>query len=124
MKIKITSSTSMNGIKLISGSSRPFPLRKFMPPPLLARVVHDVDELDGLLLHLDDEAVDQRAEVAVEDQRRHRDRQAEAGVVQRRRNAVRQLGRIAAGAVLRAEDLDHADHGAEQDRKSTRLNSS
>jgi hypothetical protein len=39
---------------------------------------------------------------------------AEAGVVQGDGNTVRQLLWVGPGRRLRAEDLDHADHGAEQ----------
>src|SRR4051812_29353868 len=73
-KIRMTSSTSINGMKLISGSSRGRPPRRFIAPlpgpaerpraacrragTLAALVVREVDQLDRLLLHLDDEAVD------------------------------------------------------------------
>jgi hypothetical protein len=68
-----------------------------------------------LLLHLDHHAVDLAAKVAVEDERRDGDYKTKRGVVQRRRNTVRQfLGVGAAGGCLRAEDLDHADHRAKQ----------
>ena len=61
--------------------------------PALAVAVHDLDELDRLLLHLHDQAVDRRAEVAVEDHAGYRHDQAERRVVQGDRNAVRELQR-------------------------------
>src|SRR3954470_11046219 len=69
-KIRMTSSTSISGMKLISGSSRVRLPRRFMARPRsgsFAFVVREVDELDCLLLHLDDERVHFRAEVAIED---------------------------------------------------------
>src|SRR5688500_14997049 len=115
--------------------------------------MQDVDQLGGPQLHLDHVGVDLVLEMAIEDERRYGDGDAEGGVVQRNGDAVRELLRIGAGRRLRAEDLDHADHRAEQaeqrrgggdraqrgqealelvrhaaprllDRKSTRLNSS
>ena len=41
----------------------------------------DVDELDRLLLHVNDEAVDEGAEMAVEDQGRHGDGQADLALI-------------------------------------------
>src|SRR5207237_834558 len=71
----MTSRTSINGMKLISGSSRPRePLRSMAARALLALAVREVDELDGLLLHLDDQLVDLAAEMPVEDQRKRVDR--------------------------------------------------
>src|SRR4051812_3349960 len=99
----------MKGIRLISGCSRVRPLRKFMMLPRarvavaavspdavsiadssLACSVHDIDKLYRLHFHIDDEAVNQGPEVSIENQRRHRDRQSEAGVVQSDRNTVRE----------------------------------
>src|SRR5664279_5789867 len=114
-KIRMTSRTSISGMKLISGSSRDRRPRKFIAalrtsPPVAVR---EIDELDRLLLHLDDEAVDRRAEVPVEDHAGNRDDQAERRVVERDGNAVRELDRVRPGRRLRAKDLDHADDGAE-----------
>src|SRR5689334_6285048 len=129
-KIRMTSSTSINGMKLISGSSRVRLPRRFIPAPRRRRgkrrervddeaarserrdstyevqraaseettksatraaalrapsfafVVGEVDQLDGLLLHLDDEGIDLRAEMAVEDHARNRDDQAHRRVVE------------------------------------------
>src|SRR5688500_7457759 len=88
-KIRITSSTSMNGIKLISGSSSAW-RRKFMA--LAAsdcaawRMAHQVRHHPlGRLLEVDGEVLDAAAEVAVEHQRRDRDDQSGRGVVQRDR---------------------------------------
>src|SRR6185437_14773640 len=91
-KIRMTSRTSISGMKLISGSSRPRSPRRFtvVAPRSLALVVREVDELDRLLLHLDDERVDARAEVAVEDHARNGDDQPHRRVVKRHRNAVRE----------------------------------
>src|SRR5690606_8493015 len=119
-KIRITSRTSMNGIRLISGSSRPWRLRKFMcAPTLLAVAVHDVDKLDCLLLHLDHEGIDQRAEVTIEHQCRHRNGNPEYRVVQGDRITIRQLTQIGAGVelMLRTEDLSHDDNRPERYHK-------
>src|SRR3954462_12330459 len=110
-KMRMTSSTSISGMKLISGSSRPRIPRRFM---LLALLVREVDELDRLLLHLDHERVDLGAEVAVEDHRGDRDDEAHRRVVQRDGDALRELDGIGRRRALRAEDLDHADDRAEQ----------
>ena len=111
-KIRITSITSINGTRLISRGS--FSLAALEVHALRSPCTMSTS-LEATLLHLDDEGVDLVAEVAVEDQRRDRDRDAERGVVERDRDAVRELLRVgAAGRRLRAEDLDHADHGAEQ----------
>src|SRR5678815_103342 len=123
--MRITIITSISGTRLISSGSFSLPRWKFTAsvPPLGAlrrhRVVgpfavQDVDQLGSLLLHLHNQRVDLVAEVAVEDQRRHGDADAEGGVVERDRDAVRELLRVGAGRRLRAEDLDHADHRAEQ----------
>src|SRR3954467_10955859 len=70
-KIRMTSSTSISGMKLISGSLRSREPRRFIAG-LLALAVREVHELDRLLLHLDDQAVDLAAEMAVEDHARDR----------------------------------------------------
>src|SRR5438270_9061410 len=109
----MTSRTSINGMKLISGSSRPRePLRSMAARALLALAVREVDELDGLLLHLDDQLVDLAAEMPVEDHARDRDDQAHGGVVERHRDPVGEPDRVRAHGGLRAEDLDHADDRA------------
>src|SRR5215468_10839051 len=112
-KIRMTSRTSISGMKLISGSSRPRVLRRFiaMVPAgaSLALAVGEVDELDRLLLHLDVKAVDRRPEVPVEDHAGDRHDQPERRVVERDRDAVRKLDRVRSCCSLRAEDLDHAD---------------
>src|SRR3954471_25054947 len=97
-KMRMTSSTSMNGIRLISGSSGRG-LRKFMaageggssarrgarPPQREAKQVrhHAV----GRLLQLDRVGTDEAAKVAVEHQGRDRDHQTEGGVVEGDRDA-------------------------------------
>src|SRR5262252_1645791 len=114
-KIRMTSSTSINGMKLISGSSRARPARRSIwLCPLLALAVRELDQLDRLLLHLERQAVDFGAKVAIEDHARDSHDQPECGVIQRDRDAVRELDRVRAGGSLRAENLDHADNGAEQ----------
>ena len=121
----MTSSTSMNGIRLISGSSgRCRRKLSAIADQLLRgtakRIRCGTSRSDGLL-HLEHVAVDQAAEVAVEHQRRDRDHQAEGGVVERDRDAVREQRRVVAAARrLRAEDLDHADHGAHQAQQRRR----
>src|SRR6476620_4591035 len=112
--MRITSSTSISGMKLISGSSRSRLPRRFIalprkaasPAPSFALVVREVDELDRLLLHLDDQRVDARAEIAVEHHAGYGHDQAHRRVVQRNRDAVRELDGIGACRALRAEDLD------------------
>src|SRR5450432_1734295 len=107
-KIRMTSRTSISGMKLISGSSRPRVPRRFIansPHASLALAVREIDELYCLLLHLDHQPVDLAAEVAVEDHRRDGDDQAHRGVVQRDRNALRELDRVGSRRTLRAEDL-------------------
>src|SRR2546423_1038182 len=116
-KIRITSSTSINGMKLISGSSRERVPRRFMPCPRsrsAALAVREVDQLDRLLLHFDDQRVNFRAEMAVENHARNGDDQAHGRVVQGDRNALRELNRIGACRGLRAENFDHADDRAEK----------
>src|SRR5664279_4528802 len=76
-KMRMTSRTSISGMKLISGSSRPRAPRRFIATaPSLAVLVREVHELDRLLFHLDDQSVDLRAEMAVEDHRRNGDDEA------------------------------------------------
>src|SRR4051812_45568667 len=118
-KIRMTSSTSISGMKLISGSSRPRAARKFTVPPLALRAshalaVHEIDEADRLLLHLDDETVDLAAEMPIENHARYRNDESECGVIERDRNAVRELNRIAGGRRLRSEYLDHSHHRPEE----------
>src|SRR6185369_954167 len=95
-KIRMTSSTSISGMKLISGSLRSRAPRRFMPATLLALAVREVHELDRLLLHLDDEPVDLAAEVAVEDHARDRDDQPHRRVVERDGDALGELDGIRA----------------------------
>src|SRR5512132_4124356 len=101
----MTSSTSISGMKLISGSSRARLPRRFMGSAWGSRsfalVVREVDELDRLLLHLDDERVDLRAEMTVEDHARDRDDQPHRRVVERDRDALRELDRVRSGRALR-----------------------
>src|SRR5213083_3747233 len=91
-------------------------LERFLAPAALevhllpALAVNDIHQLGGLLFHLHHQALDLVLEVPVEDERRYRYADAERGVVQGDRDAVRELLRVAAGGGLRAEDLDHADH--------------
>src|SRR5207249_2740192 len=54
------------------------------------------------------------AKMPEEDHGWNRDHQAEPRVVQRHGYAVRQLYRVGSAGRLRAEYLDHADHGAEE----------
>src|SRR5271165_6787895 len=113
----MTSSTSINGMKLISGSSRVRPARRFMVCGGVASAafaVSQFDQLGRLLFHLQRQAVDLGAEIAIEDHARYGHDQPECGVVERNRDAVRELNRIRSRGRLRAEDLDHADDGAEQ----------
>src|ERR1041384_5796205 len=118
--MRITIITSMSGTRLISSGSFALPRWKFTLAPLRRRLVvgalaaQDVDQLGRAQLHLDHQRVDLVAEVAVEDERGHGDADAEGGVVERDRDAVRELLRVGAGRRLRAEDLDHADHRAEE----------
>src|SRR5208283_6222572 len=116
-KIRMTSSTSIMGMKLISGSSLVRPARRFMvwgSPASVAFAVCEFDQLGRLLFHLQRQAIDFGTEIAIEDHARYRHDQAERRVVERDRDAVRELDRIRTRRGLRAEDLDHADHGAEQ----------
>src|SRR5882672_11536816 len=76
--------------------------------------VDHVDQPRRLLFHLDHEAFDQAAEVAEENHGWNGDHQAESRVIQRHGNAVGQFLGVGSGGRLRAEDLDHADDGAEQ----------
>src|SRR4029077_20487962 len=92
-KIRMTSSTSIMGMKLISGSSLARPARRFMAVEsrLFALAVRELDQPARLLLHLQRQAVDGGAEMTVENHARYRHDQAERGVVQRDRNAVCEL---------------------------------
>src|SRR4051812_15097037 len=109
-KMRMTSRTSINGMKLISGSSRADALRSLIrDAPSLALVVREIDELDGLLLHLDHQAIDLGAEMAVEDHRWNGDDEAHGGVVQRDRDALCERDGVRCRRALRTEDLDHAD---------------
>src|SRR5262245_28975104 len=111
--MRITIITSMSGTRLISSGSFSLPRWKFTAsvPPLGAQrrridplAVEDVDQLRRPLLHLDDQRIDLVSEVAVEDERRHGDADAERGVIEGDRDAVRELLRVGAARRLRAED--------------------
>src|SRR5512134_273744 len=105
--MRITSRTSMKGIRLISGSSFQWP-RKFIRALRSAPLAMDhVDDPRGLLLHLDHEGFDLAAEVAEEDRRGHGNQDAKPRVVERDRDAMRELRRVRSGRSLRSEDLDH-----------------
>src|SRR3954451_15189619 len=106
-KMRMTRRTSISGMKFISGSSRVRAARRFIVKASAAIAVHEVDEADRLLLHLDDQPVHLGAEVPVENHARNGDDESERGVVQRHRNAVRELYGIGGRRGLRAEDLDH-----------------
>src|SRR6266852_4675134 len=111
----MTSSTSINGMKLISGSSRGWLPRRFTVAFASATLaVRQLDQLDRLLLHLDDKVIDLGAEMAIEDHARDGDDESQRGVVERYRDPVREQNWIRAGGGLRPEDLDHADDGTEQ----------
>src|SRR6266566_9547400 len=111
----MTSSTSINGMKLISGSSRGCMPRRFTVAfASAALAVRQLDQLDRLLFHFEDEVVDLGAKMTIEDHARDRDNEPKRGVVERHRNPMREQNRIRAGCRLRPEDLDHADDGAEQ----------
>ena len=79
-KISITSSTSMNAIRLISGTDRRWPLRKFMSLTLAG---HGIDETHCLLFHVDHKTVDKRMKMPVKHECRHGHAQSEAGVIER-----------------------------------------
>src|SRR6478735_2056470 len=85
-KIRMTRRTSMNGIRLISGSSLRC-LRKLSAIRSAAArhgESHQVrHEPIRRLLHLQRVAIDEAAEVAIEHQRRDRDHEPERGVVER-----------------------------------------
>src|SRR4029453_17305260 len=86
-KIRMTSRTSISGMKLISGSSRPRVPRRFIArAPLLALAVREIDQLDRLLLHFDHQRVDLRPEMPVEDHRRNRDDESHRRIVERDRD--------------------------------------
>src|SRR5712664_1375427 len=99
--MRITIITSMSGTRLISSGSSCLPRLKSIVlgvrcprrPSAYALAVHHVDQLGRLLLHLDHQRVDLVLEMAVEDQRGDGDRDAEGGVVERNRDAVRELRR-------------------------------
>src|ERR1700732_3598223 len=111
----MTSSTSINGMKLISGSSRGWLPRRFTVAfASVTLAVRQLDQLDPLLLQLDDEVVDLGAEMAIEDHARDGDDESQRGVVECYRNPVREQNRIRPGGGLRSEDLDHADDGTEK----------
>src|SRR6202140_3645669 len=113
--MRMTSSTSINGMKLISGSSREWLPRRFTVAFASATLaVRQLDQLDRLLLHFEDEVVDLGAEMAIEDHARDGDDESQRGVIERYRNPVREQNRIRAGGGLRSEDLDHADDRTEQ----------
>src|SRR5450759_3829391 len=114
-KIRITSRTSINGTKLISGSSRTREPRKFIAAgALFPFLVRDFDQLDRLLLHFQHQIVDPAAEVAIKRHAGYRADKSVGGGVARDRNAVRQLSGVARRRRARPENLDHPDHGAEQ----------
>src|SRR3982074_2268736 len=106
--MRITIITSMSGTRLISRGSSCLPRLKSIVlgvhgsthPSAYALAVHHVDQLRRLLLHLHHQRVDLVLEMAVEDQRGNGDRDAERGVVERDRDAVRQLLRIGAARRL------------------------
>jgi hypothetical protein len=95
----------MNGIRLISGSSAGAwaevhgPLRS--SALLICAAVQVAHEALGGQLQRQQVGVHPGPEIAPEDQRRNGHDQAERGVVQRHRNAVRQLRRVAAGGARR-----------------------
>src|SRR3546814_177359 len=71
-------------------------------------------EHTGLAFHRMQEVLDARAEVAVKYQCGDGYQDAEPGVVQRHRNAVGQLGRVATHHIVSAEYFDHAHDRPEQ----------
>ena len=74
-----------------------------------------VDQLDGLLFHVDHVVGDAAAEIAVEEIRRDCHAQARGRAYQRLADAAGHLQRIAnARDHDRKEHLDQAEHGAEQ----------
>ena len=72
------------------------------------------NQFDALLFHIHHHHIDLTAQMAIENQRGYRDRNAGCGVLQRHRDTMRQLRRVLALRTGRAEDFDHADDGAEQ----------
>ena len=68
-----------------------------------ALAVQNLDQTDGLLLHVDNETIYQRPEVLPENHARNGDQQTETGVVQSNGDTMRQLHGIASGRRLRAE---------------------
>src|SRR6267378_3548843 len=110
-KMTMTISTSMKGTRLISGSSWNEPRRKFIAclpvSSALALALDDLDQLDGLDFHFHHERIHPCTEVTVEHQTGYGDDDAERGVVQRNRDAVRELGWIGhPGRTLGAKYLD------------------
>src|SRR2546423_15271290 len=110
----MTRSTSISGMKLISGSSRGWVPRRFTARSLPTLAVRQLDQLDRLLFHFDDEIVVLGAEMAIEDHARNGDDQSERGVIRRHGDTMRQQNRVRTSRGLRPEDLDHADDGAEE----------
>src|SRR5260370_12309229 len=105
----MTSSTSINGMKLISGSSRGWLPRRFTVAfPSATLAVCQLDQLDRLLLHLDDEVVDLGAEMAIEDHARDGDDESQRGVVERYRDPVREQNCMRARRRLPPEDFTPA----------------
>src|SRR5262245_60652979 len=104
--MRITSSTSINGIRLISSSSLCVPRRKSTPAPSAdALAVNDLDQFHCLALHFHDQGVDLVPVVAVEDHAWNGNDQSHRRVVERDRNSVCKHDRIAAARRLRAENL-------------------
>src|SRR4029079_4573763 len=98
-KIRMTSSTSMNGIRLIAASSARCPLKLSAIRSAAARhgESHQVrHESIRRLLQLQRVAIDEAAEVAIEHERGDRDHEPECGVVERDRDAVREQRRVVA----------------------------
>src|SRR5271166_905153 len=101
----MTSSTSIKGMKLISGSSLVRPARRFMAVKTVRRLaafaVRQLNQLGRLLLHLQRQAIDLGAEIAIEDHARYRHDQAERRIVERDRDTMRELDRVRSGGALR-----------------------
>src|SRR3954463_13388244 len=104
-KMRITSRTSINGMRLISSSSLCVPRRKStLPPSGRALTVDDFHQFHRLAFHFDDERVDLMTVMPVKDHAGNRDDQAHGGVVERDRDAVREHYRIATARRLGSED--------------------
>src|SRR6478735_8802803 len=99
--MRITSSTSMNGIRLISGSSLARG-RKFISGSTPAQGDQVAGEALGGQFECQQVVVDAAAEIAPEDQRRDGDDQFVIRVVERHRDAMGELRRVAAGDVAAA----------------------